>query len=285
MNEFSHVRRWLSIFVLAFLSGSLVTVLPCAAQDGVENTLEEPGEEESQKTMSEDQALDWSLAVAVCLAATHLSAPVLRRFIEAHEAKISSIGGGMAASYVFIHLMTELDEGGELIGAKIHHFVLFGFIVYYGVEYYLQHLKHGVDAAEPRRLNFVVQIGIGWVYTWLIMYTMPESLQKSGFKLVPAVVALVLHLIYSNFHLGNEFPKLFKRWGRFILASAAIIGWAGDVVYFDDNPAVSNLLVATLAGAVIYKLCRYELPDEQKSSFVWFLVGVLVFVALDIAAH
>lgn len=191
----------------------------------------------------------------------------------------------MAASYVFIHLMTELDEGSALVGSKIHHFVLFGFIIYYGIECYLKTSKRGIHAAEPGRLDFSIQIAIGWIYTWLIMYSMPESIQQAGFKIVPVLVALVLHLIYSDFHLGNEFPKLYDRWGRSILASAPIVGWAGDVIYFQDDPAVSTLLVALLAGALIYKLCKYELPDHKKSNFAWFLVGVLVFVGLDIAAH
>lgn len=70
-----------------------------------------------------------------------------------------------------------------------------------------------------------------------------------------------------------------------MLSSAPLIGWAGGVFYFQDNRAVLDLLVALLAGAVIYKLFKHELPDHARSSFVWFLVGVLVVVALDIAAH
>jgi len=280
-----HAHRWFSLLALTFLFCSTVAVLPAAAQDEAEGLTEETEEEDAEKLMGQTEALDWALVVALCLAGTHFSAPRLRRFIEPQEAKISSLGGGMAASYVFIHLMSELDEGGELVGSKIHHFVLFGFIIYYGIEYYLKRSKRGLHATEPGRLDFSIQVGIGWIYTWLIMYSMPESIQRSGFKVVPALVALILHLIYSDFHFGKEFSKLFDRWGRFILASAPLIGWAGDVFYFQDNPAVSDLLVALLAGAVIYKLFKHELPDHDKSSFVWFLVGVLVFVALDIAAH
>jgi hypothetical protein len=28
-----------------------------------------------------------------------------------------------------------------------------------------------------------------------------------------------------------------------------------------------------------------ELPDRQKSRFTWFLIGVIKFVGLDLAAH
>jgi hypothetical protein len=133
-------------------------------------------------------------------------------------------------------------------------------------------------------LEFGIQIAIGWVYSWLIMYSMPETIQETGFKVVPALVALAIHLIYVDFHLGKEFPKLFDRWGRHALASAPLVGWAGDLIYFQDDPAVSDLLVALLAGAVIYKLFKYELPDHHKSSFAWFLTGVVAFLALEFAA-
>lgn len=115
-----------------------MAVVPVAAQDEAESSTEETETENAEKLMGQTEALDWALVVALCLAGTHFSAPMLRRFIETREAKISSIGGGMAASYVFIHLMSELDEGGDLVGSKIHHFVLFGFIIYYGIEYYLK---------------------------------------------------------------------------------------------------------------------------------------------------
>lgn len=94
----------------------------------------------------------------------------------------------------------------------------------------------------------------------------------------------MIHLLYADSHLGREFPSAFDRWGRFALASAPLIGWAGDLFYFENNPAVSGLLTAFLAGSVIYKLVKSELPEERKSDFVWFLVGILVFLILDLAS-
>lgn len=277
------LHRWLLIGILTIPFSSIAVAVSFA--DEVSAAATESAEEEAKPLMGQSEALDWALPVALILAATHFAAPTLRKFIEPNEARISSLGGGMAAAYVFIHLLAELDKGHELVGDRIHLFVLFGFLSYYGVEHFLSHAKRNNRLAERSRLEFSIQIAIGWVYSWLIMYSMPESIQETGLRIVPPLVALVLHLIYSDFHLGKEFPSQFDRWGRIALASAPIVGWAGDVIYFQDNPAVSDLLVALLAGAVIYKLFKYELPEHRQSSFVWFLLGVIAFLALDLASE
>ncbi|MFT5322436.1 MAG: hypothetical protein ACI8P0_000271 [Planctomycetaceae bacterium] len=126
------LHRWLLIGILTFSFSSIAIAISFADEENAATT-ENAEEEEAKPLMDQEEALDWALPVALFLAATHFAAPALRRFIEANEAKVSSIGGGMAASYVFIHLMGELDEGLELVGDRIHLFVLFGFISYYGV--------------------------------------------------------------------------------------------------------------------------------------------------------
>lgn len=276
------LHRRLLIGILAMFFSSLAVAVSCA--DEASGPASEVAEEEAKPLMDQSEALNWALPVALFLAATHFAAPTLRKFIEANEARISSLGGGMAATYVFIHLMAELDKGHELVGDRIHLFVLFGFLSYYGIEHFLSQAKRNKRLAERSRLEFSIQIAIGWVYSWLIMYSMPESIQETGIRIVPPLVALALHLIYSDFHLGKEFSSQFDRWGRIVLASAPIVGWAGDMIYFQDNPAVSDLLVALLAGAVIYKLFKYELPEHRKSSFAFFLLGVIAFLALNLAS-
>ncbi len=277
------LHRWLLIAILTILFSSIAVAVSFADEQSAATA--EITDEPAKPLMDQSEALDWALPVALLLAATHFAAPTFRKYIEANEARVSSLGGGMAATYVFIHLLAELDKGHELVGDRIHLFVLFGFLSYYGIEHSLSHAKHKNRLAERSRLEFSIQIAIGWVYSWLIMYSMPESIQETGLRIVPPLVALALHLIYSDFHLGKAFPTQFDRWGRIVLASAPIVGWAGDVIFFQDNPAVSDLLVALLAGAVIYKLFKYELPEHRQSSFAFFLLGVIAFLALNLASE
>ena len=46
---------------------------------------------------------------AVVVAAVHLLAPKIRRVLSNKEPIVASFGGGMAAAYVFVHLLPELS--------------------------------------------------------------------------------------------------------------------------------------------------------------------------------
>ena len=242
-------------------------------------------EEETQVIMSQEAALDGALIVAIVLAIAHFTSPRFGRVVETNEVRVSSFGGGLAAAYVFLHLMTELDKGHELVGRRIHLFVLFGFLVYYGIEVFLNWRRQQAGTHNHTRLACLTQIAFGWIYSWLILYSMPESIQQDGFKVIPVLAAMIFHVVYSDFHLSREFPDQFNKWGRHVLATAPLLGWGGDVFYFEANPAVSDLLTAILAGAIIYKLFKHELPEHHKSSFAWFLIGVAAFVLLDFASE
>ena len=101
---------------------------------------------------------------------------------------------------------------------------------------------------------------------------------------MPVMAAMVLHLSFSDADMGAAHPSEFDRAGRFVLASAPLIGWVTDLFVFSANPMVSDVLTALMAGSVIYKLFRHELPDHEQSSFRWFLGGTACFVVLDLLA-
>ena len=243
---------------------------------------EEPEAEVLAEGFDQTRALNWTLFVAVVLTLTHFNGPRFRPLIEARKTQVSSFGGGMAVAYVFLHLLVELEEGKEVMGRWINIFVLIGFGVYYGLEHFIR-LRHPTSQErEVSKLACGTEIAFGWVYTWLILYSLPESVQHNGFNLIPIFPAIVFHLFYSDFHLGSEYPTHFSRWGRHVLATAPLVGWLGDLFFFEDNPFVSDPMRAVLAGALIFKVFRYELPDERHSRFVWFLIGMLVFLTLDV---
>ena len=276
-----HRHRW-CLLALALVLTCCVPVLLFA----VEEATTAEGDYQLDELMSQRSALDWTLGAAIVLAITHLATTRLHPVVARNEARISSFGGGLATGYDFLHLMSELDSGHALVGNKIHVLVLAGFLLYYGVEYGLSHSGTSTESGGGRTssIGFAVQIAFGWIYNWLIIYSLPETIQIDGLRIVPIMAALAFHVFYSNYQLSGEYPVQFKRWGRFVLASAPIVAWAGDVFYFEDNPSVSDLLTALLAGALIYRLFKDELPEDGKSSFVWFLIGTATFLLVDLAA-
>ena len=262
-----------------------VSLFVCLASTSADERPKEASTETAKPlVMDKADALNWTMVFAVTIAAAHIVSPKMRQVIESHEHQFGSFGGGMAAGYVFVHLFPELDAGHDFIGDRIDGVVLIGLLMYYGAEVYLarKRLKHPETEGKH---GFGIEISLGWVYTWLILYSLPDELTENGLTLVPGLIAVILHLVFSDSHLGKSYPKRFDGYGRFVLASAALAGWATDLFYFEDDPLISDVLTALLAGSVVYKLFKHEMPDGNKSSFGWFLVGTVSFTALDLLAR
>lgn len=238
---------------------------------------------DSTHGMDHKSALVWTLALSLILGAVHVGSPFIRRLIQSRERSVGSFGGGMAAGYVFIHLLAELDKGHALFGERIHVCVLIGFLAYYGGEYYVATHQKQTNEETPGR--FRVEILLAWLYSWLLVYTLPDLFAENGLAILPVVAAVILHVCFVDSHLGHANQVRFDKWGRFVLATAPLVGWITDLFYFDDDPAVSDILTALMAGSVIYKLFRHELPHDRESSFGWFVSGATVFLVLDLIAH
>ena len=116
---------------------------------------------------------------------------------------VSSLGGGIAVSYVFVHLLPELSyftqqlkqEGGFLkwvADMNLSYYVtLLGFMLFYGLQ------KLADRLAAPRKSKstewdfvkkkstvskyvFNLQVGFLFVYNALIVYTIPEQINYVG---------------------------------------------------------------------------------------------------------
>jgi hypothetical protein len=80
--------------------------------------------------LSVSQSVLGALLIALLLAGLHLSAPAIRRLPLVPEAATGSFAGGLAVSYVFLHVLPELAEG-----KRAHH------------------LHHGAPAADRHRVR------------------------------------------------------------------------------------------------------------------------------------
>jgi len=228
--------------------------------------------------------LDWALAVAVVLALLHIAAPQLRGVLKRHLAVIGSLGGGMAVTYVFLHLFPELEAGKSIFGERVHVLVLVGFVAYYGVEHSmgLRESKHGAEVMQ--RSRFILELGLAWIYGWLMLYALPDSLKSEGLTIIPLLLAVGLDQVHDDFELSEAFEKDFDTWGRYVIASGPLLGWVTDVFYFENNPLVSSTCTAVLAGSCLYRTFKDQLSASGKSPFRWFLAGVVLFMLLHFLA-
>ncbi len=242
--------------------------------------LAESAEEATESPASRVVTLEWVALAAVVICLVHIVSPRLRPFLKRHEAVVPSFAGGMAVAYVFVHVMVELTEGCECVGKCIYLVVLAGFLAFYGAEHFISTKLSGQES----RMSFHLSLLFGWAYSLLLIYAMPEEVKSCGVHIVPVLGALALHLLYSDFELGSAHPREYDSWGRYVLATAPIVGWVIDS-FTTPIDVLCHLGTAVLAGAIIYNVFRRELPEHKKSSFRLLLVGVFVYLMLDLVAH
>jgi zinc transporter ZupT len=219
----------------------------------------------------------WIKAAAICI--LHLLATQIRPLLQDRAKMVSSFGGGMAVSYVFANLIPELGEGHEVVGELIYLFVLVGFVVYYGLESRISRSQPTARGGDHRS-NFMLSLGSYWMYNWLIVFGLPDGPSVSAIHVSLMTVAIGLHLLHSDYDIGSEYPEMFNRWGRFVVACAPLIGLLCRFYFRPDGELVKDLLTAVLAGSVVYCVFKKELPNPERSSFKWFFVGIVVYTFL-----
>lgn len=234
--------------------------------------------------MSDAIVLDWALAVATVLAALHVAAPQFHGVLRRHTEAVGSLGGGMAVTYVFLHLFPELEVGVSIFGKRIHVLVLLGFLLYYGAEHSLGLRKSQPGAEVGKRSRFILDLALQWIYGWLLLYSLPDSLKAEGFAIIPLLVAVGLHQVHDDFEMCEAYQSDFNAWGRYVAASGPLFGWVTDLFVFKDDPLVSSVCTAVLAGSCLYKTFNHELPESGHSRFRWFLTGVVLFIFLHFLA-
>jgi hypothetical protein len=209
---------------------------------------------------------------------------------------LRSFSGGLAAAYVLLLLLPELSViNAELHGPPALAFglALLGLLIYKGIQHYcLQQATAaheamgewkfvGVKAAE-KRSNFAISLGVFTGYAALILLTLPFQ-----FSHLSGTVSAVLYLVTFALHLGfdalatceedeRRFASLAPRLVVPVLIVASVLAALG---------ALPNVVLlgafSLLAGIVIYNVFRVELRKPEDTSFLWFVIGAVVFALLN----
>jgi len=233
-----------------------------------------------------------SAAAALLFALVFLAAgrlhPLLRWIIRDHHI-ITSFSAGVSAAYVFVHVMPELTHVRQSFaesyssplpyrGASIYFIALLGFLAYYGLDKLELRLRQG-PSPDPERRAFRIHVGGFAIYVWLVSYLLVRGFEHSHEELVLYTIALGVHFLTVDNTFREEYAELYERIGRFVLAAAAIAGWAMALA-LDLGSTATALLTAFITGAVIVNSAIAELPPARHGRFVPFMSGGLIYGAL-----
>ena len=199
---------------------------------------------------------------------------------------IISFGAGMAAAYVFVHVMPELHGARHAFaesvsvslrydGMAIYFLALVGFLVFYGLDNLRAHLRKTTEERQTG-LTFKLHVGGFAAYVWLMAYLLVRNLEETQISIALYAAAITFHFLALDHELCNEHGAVYQRIGRFMLAGIALLGW-GMGLLFALPTHVLALLVAFISGAIIMNSLIMELPSEKDGRFWPFMTGGLVY--------
>jgi len=197
-----------------------------------------------------------------------------------------SFGAGMAAAYVFVHVMPEI-HGARIAfvesvsvhlryeGMLVYFLALVGFLVFYGVDHLRATAQESPEAEQEGRA-FRLHVGGFAAYVWLIGYLLVRNLEQTHVSIALYAVAIAVHFLAVDHDLRHEHGAAYERQGRYVLAAMAIFGWVVGVLVALPHQVLA-LLVAFLSGAIIMNSLIMELPSGKDGRFLPFVTGGILY--------
>lgn len=230
---------------------------------------------------------------ALLLALTHLFAEKLN-FAAFPRSKWLSFAGGISVAYIFMHLLPELaewqeifKEEGEILSFLQHHIyliALLGLAIFYGLERAAKlssESRRQTDNEElaPSIRIFWLHIGSFALYNALIGYLLTLREEESLQALLWFTVAMAFHFLVNDYGLLDHYRHAYRSKGRWLVTLAIVGGWLLGALTNIPKLWVS-ILFAFVAGSTILNVLKEELPEERKSNFWAFAVGIVAYSTL-----
>lgn len=235
-----------------------------------------------------------SALAALALAVLHLFAGKMRFLDGVPRSRWLSLAGGVSVGYVFVHLLPELSAGQETVARAVgsglgfldNHVYLIaaaGLATFYGLE---RLAKASRRSNRDQRGEDQTSAGVFWihaasfgVYNALIGYILLHREKPGLLSLLLFAFAMALHFLVTDYGLREDYKERYHHTGRWIFAAAVLVGWGIGWATTISDVALA-LLVAFLAGGVILNVLKEELPEERRSRFWAFAVGIAGYAAL-----
>ena len=239
-------------------------------------------------------ALVLALLSTLALAALHQLVPSIRKLPLVPEHAAASFAGGLAVSYVFLHLLPEVayghselrerfDEGpiSPLAELGIFLVALTGFCVFYGLEILAQRVSTDERTGARQGGVFWVHLGAFALYNAIITYTLSSTYRTGVAFALLFTIAMGLHFVLSDRGLEEHYGRRFdRRLPRLVLLAGLLLGWLLSALFAPTRSVTVSVLTAFLAGSVLLNVFKEEIPSARRSSFRWFLTGLLGYAAL-----
>lgn len=183
--------------------------------------------------------------------------------------------------------MISKNQNIAIVSLLEHHVYLFsliGLTVFYGLERAAKMSKesHRNQPEEETKEDtnvFWIHMTSFSIYNFIIGYLLLHREETSTKSLMFFIIAMAFHFMVNDYGLLDHYRNAYKKKGRWIVTGALILGWFTGLA--TKLPEVwIGIIFSFIAGAVILNVLKEELPEERKSTYWAFLLGVIFYSVL-----
>lgn len=230
---------------------------------------------------------------AIILSVTHLTVNQLTFLRGVPRSKWLSIAGGISVTYIFIHVLPELEKwqqefmGGREEGFLKHHLyivALLGLVVFFCIERQAR-LSRSASAEQLSSSGpdyptiFWFHIASFALYNALIGYLLVHRDTSRISGLVFFTLAMFFHFVVNDYGLHEHYAQRYRTTGRWVVSAAILVGWLTGVLTPVSTTGIA-LIFAFIAGGNILNVLKEELPEERKSNYWAFFAGIAGYTIL-----
>jgi hypothetical protein len=209
----------------------------------------------------------------------------LRLRLVKSERAADSLFAGMASAYVFLVLMPELDSLHELLGGRAYVLVLASFAGIYGVEH-AAHVVPRLRGDEGEELLLLwMRSAMLWGYGFLFMLAIPELVEADLWLYFVSLSVGALAVAFKSYEVSEHHPRVYQRYGRWVIATGPLIGVAVDLLGLDLSGLFVDLLTAYVAGFIMLLAFTGAVLDHQRTRYGFFVVGASIYVGVFVARY
>lgn len=191
-----------------------------------------------------------------------------------------AFASGVSLAYVFIDLLPALEKGQPVLrntfqgvlpnlDRHVYLFALLGVLFYQG----LQSPNKGSSS------SFWASMAGYTMFNIFVGASLADENNPDIQPLFLFAIAIGLHYFVSDHIMRQDHLYLYDKYGRWLLAGALLVGWL--IGYFAQIPSsLIAIVVAFLAGGVLFNVLHFEIPQTQKKTNFAFIFGALIYAVI-----